>query len=145
MARFSWFRSRALLLLAVAATFACGSNRKLQSVSLTPAAADAKNFPHGQVPFAATGTFSKPPSPAQLTSNDVLWCYGGLTNVAGPTPGLCVGNIAQFATVDQNGVAQCSPSFQGTVYILAGTASGPAMPNVGPRLKIFGSAELTCP
>jgi len=145
MARFSWFRYSGIVLFAVAATFACGNNRKLQSVSVTPVAADAKSFPQGQVPFVATGTFSKPPSPAQLTSNEVLWCYGGLTNVASPTPGLCAGDIAQFATVDLNGVAQCSPSFQGTVYILAGTASGPALPDVGPQLKIFGSAELTCP
>jgi hypothetical protein len=61
-------------LLLVLATVTCGNKRQLQTVTLSPIAADAHNFPNGQVNFAATGNFSKPPSPVQLTSKDAGWC-----------------------------------------------------------------------
>ena len=135
-----------LLFLVALATLSCGnSDRKLESVTLDPPAADAKNFPSGQVQFSATGTFSQPPSPATLTSQDVAWCVGTLTNEMNPTAGTCVGNVAPFATVDQNGLARCSPFSQGTVYILAGTPGPMLMPDEGSQLKVFGSAQLTCP
>ena len=145
MTRFASLSALSLLLLVALVMSSCGNGRRLQSVTISPASADAKNYPNGQVPFIATGTFSKPPSPVQLTSKDVLWCYGGSASVANPTAGLCAGNIAQFATVDQNGVAQCAPSFQGTAYILAGTAEPSMNPDAGLVLKIFGQATLTCP
>ena len=117
----------------------CGSGRQLQSVALTPASADARNFPNGQVSFAANGAFSKPPSPVQLTSNDVTWCVGS-------NSGMCVGNINPGVTVDQNGLAQCVPGFTGTATVLAGTGSSSNMnPDGGSQLKIFGAAQLTCP
>ena len=116
----------------------CGSSRQLQSVNLSPATADARSFPGGQVQFSATGSFNKPPSPTPLTSADVTWCVGSGT-------GQCDGNIAQGATIDQNGVAQCGSGFVGTVTILAGTAGTPVLPDQGQPLKIFGSATLTCP
>ena len=118
----------------------CGSSRQLQSVTLNPASADARNFSNGQVSFAATGAFSKPPTPMQLTSMDVTWCVGSST-------GACVGNINAGATVDQNGVAQCVSGFAGTVTILAGTAPSnmSPVPDVGEQLKVFGAAQLTCP
>ncbi len=117
----------------------CGSSRQSQSVALTPALADAKDFSNGQVSFTATGTFSKPPSPAQLSSKDVMWC-------AGSSDGVCVGNAIPGATVDQNGLAQCSPNFTGTATILAGTASSSmGNPDAGTQLKVFGSAQLRCP
>src|ERR1700674_2249984 len=91
----------------------CGSSRQLQSVTLSPASADSRNFPNGQVSFTATGAFSKKPSPVQLTSKDVTWCVGS-------SSGMCVGNINPGVTVDQNGLAQCLPGFTGTATILAG-------------------------
>jgi len=128
-----------LLSLIAIAIVGCGSSRQLKTVALTPALADAKDFPNGQVSFAATGTFSKPPSPSQLTSKDVMWC-------AGSSDGVCAGNIIPGATVDQNGLAQCSPNFTGTATILAGTASSSmANPDAGTQLKVFGSAQLKCP
>lgn len=143
------FRSRSVgpLLLVVAAAVSCGGgNRQLQTVSLQPAQADAKNFPRGQVQFTATGTFSHPPSPVPLTSKDVTWCVGELTNVANPTAGVCVGNIATVATVDQNGLAQCTGApFPGTEYILAGTPLPSMNPDGPTQLKVFGAATLTCP
>jgi len=122
-----------LLLLSLAAA-SCGSGRQLQSVKLNPPTATS------QAQFTATGTFSKPPSPAQLTSKDILWCMGS-------SDGQCVGNANPGGTVDQNGAAQCLPLFTGTAVVLAGTPikqSNP-MPDTGPTLKVFGSAQLTCP
>jgi hypothetical protein len=127
----------AFLTIALAST-GCGSNRTLQSVTLTPASADAKNYPNGQVRLVATGTFSKPPSPSPLTSSDVLWCAGAA--------GACAGNIMPNVTVDQNGVAQCRPGFVGTATVLAGTKStAMTMPDEGPQLKVFGAAQISCP
>jgi|SRR5579863_671604 len=145
MARLLSFSALTILLTAAIVLLGCGSSRQLQSVTISPATADAKNFPGGQVPFTATGTFSKPPSPTQLTSQDVVWCYAGQSDIANPTAGMCAGNIAQYASVDQNGVAQCVPQFQGTVIILAGTGGPSGNPDGGTPLKIFGSAQLTCP
>jgi hypothetical protein len=136
MARFSWTLAGPLALLAVLA--GCGSTRQLQSVSLSPAAADARNFPNGQVSFKATGSFNKPPSPVPLTGQDVMWCVG-------TSNGVCAGNISPGATVDQNGTAQCGPAFVGTVSILAGQGAVMSMPDTGQQLKIFGAAQLTCP
>ena len=139
MTRFGSSPATLSIILAAILTSACGSSRQLQSVSLSPAAADAKNYSNGQVPFTATGTFSKPPSPSPLTSKDVLWC-------AGLTIGNCPNNINPGATVDQNGVAQCEPGFVGTTNVMAGTP-GPSTvnPDGGQPLKVFGSAPLTCP
>ena len=128
-----------ILLLAGLGVVGCGSGRQLQSVTLSPASADAKNFPNGQVPFTATGTYSQAPSPAPLSSPDVIWCSGSAT-------GQCVGNVNPGAFVDHNGLAQCVSNFAGTVTILAGTpSSGMGIPDTGMQLKIFGSAQLTCP
>ncbi len=131
---FAWV----LLLLLTLGAFGCGSNRQLQSVAVTPASADAKNFPNGQVPLTATGTFNKPPSPVKLTSSDIAWCVG-------TSAGMCNGNIAGGATVDQNGLAQCRLNFAGTVTILAGKGSPPMNPDGGSQLKVFGATQLTCP
>ena len=122
-----------LLFLSLAA-LSCGSSRQLQSVKIDPATAS------GHAQFTATGTFSKPPSPAQLTSKDVLWCMGS-------SDGQCVGNANPGGSVDQNGLAQCLPFFTGTAFVLAGKAiKDPSpMPDAGPKMKVFGSAQLTCP
>jgi hypothetical protein len=134
----SWFAGPFVLLAALLSS-GCGGSRQLQSVTLTPPAADAQNFPNGQVSFLATGNFSQPPSPMTLTSKNVLWCFGDAS-------GECAGNVAPVVTVDQNGVAQCNPTFVGTATILAGTPSLVMVnPDSGPKLKVFGSAQLTCP
>jgi hypothetical protein len=139
MTRFGSCLPLLLLPLIAFGIVGCGGSRKLQSVALTPASADAEDFLNGQVSFVATGTFSKPPSPAQLTSKDVMWCTGS-------SDGVCVGNAIPGATVDQNGLAQCSPNFTGIATILAGTASSSmGNPDAGTQLKVFGSAQLTCP
>lgn len=144
MARAAFF-GKFFLVAAAAVLSSCGSNRQLKSVAVTPATADAKQYPNGQVQFTAAGVFSDSSMPVTLTNQQVTWCYGGLTSVANPVAGMCTGNIAQFATVDQVGMAQCSPGFQGTVYILAGTQPVSMNPDGGSQLKIYGTAQLTCP
>lgn len=136
-------RTRLLLLLALLLiTLACGSSRTLQSVSVMPAVANAQNFPNGQVPFMATGMFSKPPSPQQLTSKDVTWCVG-------VAAGACPGNIAVGATVDQNGVASCLANAPGSLpkswVVMAGKTMPSMNPDGGSQMTIYGSAQLTCP
>ena len=131
-----------LLLTLLIITLACGSSRTLQSVSVMPAVANAQNFPSGRVSFTATGTFSKPPSPQQLTGQDVTWCVG-------VTAGSCAGNIAVGATVDQNGVASCLANLPSglpkTWVVMAGKSMPAMMPDGGARMTIYGSAQLTCP
>ena len=137
---------KVLFTLSALAATACGGDRQLQSVTVSPSAADAKGSPNSQVQFVATGIYSGSSTPVTLTGKEILWCYGGAITETKSAPGACAGNIAQFATVDQNGLAQCtSTSFQGTVYILAGTPAGSPIPDEGPQLKKFGSAQLTCP
>lgn len=116
----------------------CGSSRQLQSVSISPAAADAQNFTNGKVQFTATGTFNQKPSPEKLMGQTVQWCVGSAN-------GKCPGNINPGASVDQNGLAQCSPNFTGTVNVLAGNGGSSMMPDGGSQMKVFGAAQLTCP
>ena len=142
MVQFSPRLQLLLLLTLLVVTLACGSSRTLQSVSVMPAAANAQNFPSGQVSFTATGTFSKPPSPQKLTGQDVTWCVG-------VTAGSCAGNIAVGVTVDQNGVASCFANPPGglpkTWIVMAGKAMPAMMPDGGSQMTVFGSAQLTCP
>jgi hypothetical protein len=113
----------------------CG-NSKLTSVTITPAAADAQNFPNGQVQFTAMGRFSDSSKPLPLTT--VTWCVGS-------SNGLCNGNIASSATIDSSGLAHCTGGLNGTATILAGTGSSMGMPDTGQQLRVFGAAKLTCP
>ena len=139
------FRSGSLgsLLLLSLATLSCGSGRHLQSITVQPSTATAQN---GQFQFTATGKFSAPPSPVMLTSQDVTWCTGELTGATNASPNSCIGFIIPFATVDQNGLATCSPALHGTGYILAGTQEMISMnPDGGSQFKVSGYATLTCP
>ncbi len=129
--------SLSLLLLSAAAMLNCGNSRHLTGINVTPATADAQSFPGGQVPFAATGIYNQSPSPQQLDASSVTWCVGSST-------GTCDGNIIIPVTV-QNGVAQCNQGFTGTVTILAGTQPIMSNPDGGSQLKVFGTAQLTCP
>lgn len=132
-----------LPLLLVLLTLGCGSGRHLQGVTVHPSVATAQN---GQAQFSAIGTFSEPPSPLTLTSTDVTWCTGELTSAPNASPQTCIGNVAPFATVDQNGSATCNPALpHGTGYILAGTDQMTLNPDGGSQFRISGYARLTCP
>jgi hypothetical protein len=82
------------LLLAIAIVLlACGaSNRSLQSVSVSPAAATSP------AQFTATGIYSQMPTSVDITST-TTWCIGSMS-------GLCASDVAMFAEVTA-GLAQC--------------------------------------
>jgi len=129
----------ALLLLTALLTLGCGGPQ-LKSVTISPSTADAKNFANGQVPFVATGIYSGSSKPVQLSAaNHIMWCVGS-------SNGECAGFINPGASVGPDGLAACLSSTSSTVTILAGTVSS-AMPgpDAGQTLKVFGSAQLTCP
>src|ERR1700730_17143945 len=65
------------------APFACGDDRSLQSVSITPAVARSKTQ------FAATGVYKRAPTNVNIT-NTVAWCVGS-------SNGICAGNIVPGA------------------------------------------------
>ncbi len=114
----------------------CG-NSGITSVNVSPAVADAQNSPGGQVQFTAMGTIGG--SSKQVPLTKITWCVGTST-------GGCNGNIAAAAFVSGSGLAQCVQGATGTVTIIAGTGGRPpSMPDEGAQLKVFGTAQLTCP
>lgn len=127
-----------LLFTSVLISFGCGSGSQLRSVSVSPSAADAKNFANGQVQFSAVGTFNNSSMPQPLNNNQITWCVG-------TSAGICAGNINAGVTVTPNGVAACVPTFSGTATILAGKANPPMNPDGGAQMTVFGAAQLTCP
>ena len=144
MIRYAMLRMVATLL--ILGMVGCGAN-KLTSVIVSPAVADAKDFPGGQIQFTATGTFVVSPKPVPLTnvvdcaasSRAVCWCIGSIY-------GWCNGFSVSAAMIDGNGRAQCLPGATGTVTVLAGQGIvGNMMPDQGYKLRVFGSAQLTCP
>ena len=139
--RASLFLFAAFLIALATVVSSCSSGnpnlgRVLYSISVTPATADAQNFPNGQVVFTATGMFNLPPSPAPLT---FAAPYAGQFVVSNPT-----NPPATIATVVASGnstiTVQCASGSSGTVPIVA---SGSA--NNGTDTVITGNAQLTCP
>lgn len=109
-----------LVLSLVSLTLGCGSgtSRTLQSVSATPAVADAMNFPNGQVQFVVTGTYNKPP----------------LTVTPQPVTAWQVSSA--MATITQTGLATCVAGQVGTTSVQVAVAGD------GPLMNV---AKLTCP
>lgn len=127
MARMSVLLAAALLAGIELLAAGCGSsNRVIQSVTVTPATADAQNFPNGQVQFTASGTYSQPPSPVALSQAGWSLSEGGI------------------ATLTGNGLAQCVPGATGTVTVKAGV-SGPCSGTGCTAVQIVGTAQLSCP
>src|ERR1019366_3164910 len=105
MSRSSFFLGISLLALVASIGLACGSGSyKIQSVSVSPASADAQNYPNGQVPFVATGYYNS--APMTVTPLQANW---------GAASGSVPANGA--VTVDSNGVAQCNAGASGTYTI----------------------------
>jgi hypothetical protein len=126
-----------LLLIAAAVTLACGSSPHiLQSVTISPATADAQN---GEAQFTATGFFTG--SPSEVTPLSATW--GACSQGWQPTTGV---------TVSSKGLAQCTTGASGMYTIFAfdgnpgfatcavSVACGPP-----PRGSVANTAQLTCP
>jgi hypothetical protein len=129
-----------LLVLAIIAV-ACGSQpsaRVLKSVTVTPASADAQDYPNGQVTFTATGYYNNQPSPVTPLSTSWGVCYQGA--------------ITTGATItEQSGVAQCAAGSVGTYTIFTLNPGGPdgGTCNIttacGGGCFLTATANLTCP
>jgi len=125
-----------LLILAVAITLACGSSaaRSIQSITISPATADAQDYPGGQVPFTATGYFNT--SPTRVAPLPAGW-------------GVCFQNSPTTdVSVSTDGVAQCRVGAAGTYSVFASDFPNPtclAITPCGGGCLVSGYAQLTCP
>jgi hypothetical protein len=121
-------------------TTGCGApnpnnDRVLLSITVAPATAKAQNFTNGQVQFSATGTFSRPPSPAPVSVPFVA-PYSGTWFISDPT----------IATISQSGVAQCEIGNSGTVTVTAMVSANSCPPNTPcMSIAVRGTARLICP
>jgi len=133
-----------LLILAAAIALSCGSppgpkntTGVLESVTITPATADAENYPGGLVQFTATGYYSVPPSPVSPLTSTWGVCYQG--------------SPASGVSVSKSGLAQCVSGSVGTYTIWAfAFSNAPTCPLwVGPcgqgGCQVTGAAQLKCP
>ena len=124
-----------VLAVLLVATIGCGSmnstsNRVLQSMTLTPANADAQTT-QGQVQFTAMGTFSMAPSPAPVP-------------FVSPYTGTWSTSDMNIATITQAGLARCVSGATGTVTINA-IASSNSGRGTQMSTAVSSSAKLTCP
>ena len=111
------------------------SNRVLQSMTISPAMADAQNFANGRVQFTATGVFNKPPSPQQVTFQPPFSGGWSLT-ATGAQP---------VATMSATGLAQCVPGAVGTETVVASASANAAMGTGATGVMVQASTTLTCP
>jgi hypothetical protein len=120
------------------------STRQLQSLTVTPASADAQNFPNGQVRFTAMGTFNM--APMTVMSMQVRWSIGN-PSAAQPMPMSMSAGMSPAASVDGNGLAQCN-GFTGIATIQATAPADPNMPlsqMSSMTMTVAGMGQLTCP
>jgi hypothetical protein len=113
------------------------NGRMLQSLAVTPASADAQNFPGGKVQFTATGTFNM--APVTVTSQAVMWSIG--SPFAAPSP------MMPQASIDSNGLAQCN-GFVGSTIVAATAPTEPEIPLLGMTPStpaVSATATLICP
>jgi hypothetical protein len=128
------------LLLAASFTLSCGAGSQgqdpLQTITISPATADAQDYPNGQVQFIPTGYYTDPSR--AVTPLSAMW-------------GTCYQNASTHeVSVTAGGVAQCAPGAVGTYTIWA---NDPPKSNVqclamtvcGGGCFVVGSAQLTCP
>src|SRR5215467_7775855 len=131
MARFNEVLPTTVLLVIELVAGGCGSGspgstRLLQSISVTPASADAQSSPNAQVQFAAVGTYSQPPSPSPITQ--AAWSLSD----------------SNIATISQSGLAQCSLGASGIVTVKASTPA-PCSGTGCTAALLSGTAQLSCP
>jgi hypothetical protein len=104
-----------------------------QAITLSPAVADAKYYPNGEVQFVATGYYSTPPSPVTPLAVQ-LW-------------GVCQNNApTSKVEISKNGLAQCAEGANGTYSVFASDSTMClAITACGGGCLVTGTAQLTCP
>lgn len=120
MNRFAGSLIVALVALAFAGTLGCGGSpqqvpHQLDSVTVAPATADARNYPKGQVQFTAAGNFNSAPYQVNPLPG-VNWTasYPSFQNPATTQP-----LPTDEVLVSASGMAQCAPGAVGTFSVLA--------------------------
>jgi hypothetical protein len=109
-----------------------GQQGQLQSITLSPAMANARDYPGWQVPFVATGVYINPAH--KVTPQPAAW-------------GACQQNApTNEVSVSSRGVAQCASGATGAYSVFAFDMT---MCNVitvcGGGCTVVGTAQLTCP
>ncbi len=145
MPRHACFVAIALLAIAACLTLACGGSHQIQSLSVSPSSADAKDYRNGQVQFTATGTFNSSPTTVTLTQAN----WGAETEqdgiYTGPTTAV---------SITANGLAQCAAGASGVYGIGAWVLVNPDLQatceSIGPFGQpgcnsVAGTSRLTCP
>src|SRR5260370_23480228 len=128
----------ATLLLTAVVTISLGvgtnPNRMLESISISPAIAQAQN---GQEQFVTTGTFSA--TPVTVTPLAVNWSGPPLPlNPVACTPNSCPG-------IDNQGLATCGP-LSGKITIMASAPRDPKLPLFTQNVPmVSATASLVCP
>ena len=98
--------SACLLLLAASLALACGSPsgpHLIQSLTLSPASADAQNYPAGKVAFVPTGHYDTAP----LTITPIQASWGAESEIMS-NGSITYGDANGAVSVDVNGIAQCA-------------------------------------
>ncbi|HET9364634.1 MAG TPA: hypothetical protein VFP71_06520 [Candidatus Angelobacter sp.] len=136
--------SAVILTLALCAVLlpvvSCGGNmsmtgRQLQSITVTPPSADARNFSSGMVQFTAMGNFTMSPMSAAPA---VMWSIGNPFS-SQPAPA--------GVTISATGLAQCS-GFTGSAIVMATAPMDPMIPLAQMSTltsNVSGSSTLICP
>jgi hypothetical protein len=121
-------------------TLLCGASSQnpgqgqgqLQSITLSPATADAQNCPNGQVQFTATGHYIDPSQ--TVTPQSTYWAACQLN---APTTDVSVTTAS---------VAQCKSGASGAYSINAFVPGNCEAVNAcGTGCTIYGTAQLSCP
>jgi hypothetical protein len=145
MSRSGYFLCTVLLAVATSITFACGSGSKptrvIQSLSVSPGSADAKDYPNGEVPFVATGIYNA--APMMVTPLQSTWAVVNQN-----------GDQTTDVLINANGVAHCAAGASGAYNVggwVAITPSPGGLCNVSSAYgnpcgdSVLGVAQLTCP
>ena len=137
MNRLRWIASAPILCATIALT-SCGggsSSRVLESISISPDPATAKN---GTVQLTATGTFSS--SPVTVTPLAVDWSQS-------PCDNLCnTANLIGPISVNTAGLATCAEGYSGTAPVKAVAPKNPMLPPDTQNVPLVtGTANITCP
>ena len=139
MRQLGLFLSCLPLLLVPIIMLSCGSNhRQLQSLTISPATADAQNFPNGQVQFTATATYG---DGTRVTAAAALWTPGPPWALTAQIPWPAL-------TLDGTGLASCGSAGPGTYMIYATAPVDPHFPVSKLTMntpQMSGTAQLTCP
>lgn len=145
--------SSCIVLLAYGAwmLLACGASGSpsLQSITVSPASADAQDYPGGQVPFVATGHYNS--SPTTVTPLQANWAALSEQLANGL---LTIGPVTSGVAIDNTGSARCAAGASGTYAVIAWDLQDPMLKVSCASVTDFGepgcnavqaTAQLICP